>query len=149
MPFIEQALGEARESQNVPEAMYPLRIEKVDRVKSERTGREGTRCTIVITQEVEDVPNPRPIWYTAWDAMQGDDDSKVATMTLMNRRFFDMFEVAYQADGYDTDDLAGATCETLVLLETYKDDNGRERERNVVEPPPLSEEEEKPRRGRR
>lgn len=121
MAFIKTALAEAKESEHVPEGQYDLRVAKSER-KEFKGGREGYTLTVVV--EDSDFPNAAPIFHNLLMVKEDDKDTTRNMMVLGQRRFFECFGIAYEDDGFDDDDLEGATGRCQVTVKNRQKDDG-------------------------
>lgn len=113
MPFITVPLGDAKEGKPVPEGEYELRVSSYNAEES-KAGNPMYHATIVI--EDGEYPNALPIHYYI-NAVLEDDDDSVRNMKLLDlRRFLEVFEVSYEDNGYDDEDVPGSTGKCLVTL---------------------------------
>ena len=146
MPFIKSEVGSATEAQTVPEGVYELRCGEAKEWTNKTSGKESILCTIFIENPPEDVPMAQPIGHFISLVHPDDDEDKAAFKVLMQRRFLEAFSIPFEASGFDTDDIPGASAELMLKQETGDDDVTR----NVIGLPHLSDEpEEKPTKGRR
>jgi hypothetical protein len=111
MAFIKQAMSDAKEANAVPEGEYDLRVVKSER-KEFKSGREGYALQIAI--EDRDFPNAGLIFHNLMLTKDDDKDTTRNMILLGQRRFFECFGIAYEDDGFDDDDLEGATGRCLV-----------------------------------
>ena len=116
MAFINQNLGDAREAEAVPEGRYELRVVKVTERESAK-GNKMYQCMLRI--EDSDVKNPAPFNHFI---MIAGDQTPVETgelFALNNARFFQTFNIPYEDDGFDDEDLMGAsgTCDVQQELD--------------------------------
>jgi hypothetical protein len=129
MPLIKAPLADDFESQPVPEGAYDLRIEKAED-KESKAGNPMTEIMIVI--EDTEHPNASPIFY--YLNYPPKDHEYYNLMWQQNKRFLAIFGVPFDGDGFNTDDLAGATgnCMLDLIMSTYED---VEEERNELRLP--------------
>jgi hypothetical protein len=113
MGFIKQAIADAKESEAVPEGEYDLRI--ISAVLHKKKGTEdgdiygSVKCVIGI--DSADHPNAAPFQhYVPLVTGEEDDAGKVNMKLVMQRRFLELFNIPYEDDGFDPDDMPGATC---------------------------------------
>lgn len=131
MPFIKMGLKDAKEAEHVPEGEYDLRIVKAEDKKS-KAGNPMTAVTIRI--EDPNYPNAQLLNhflnYPTGDAVA--DPLRLRDIA----RFLTLFEVAYQDDGFNSEDLVGQTARGLLTIEDG--DNGQKF--NRLNPPRLGAE---------
>lgn len=106
MPFIELAKDALTqtEAQLVPEGEYDLRCVKADYRKD--------RNQVWINIEVlsSDISNPRDILHIlSFGDKKNDDEDAYQFKNLMNQRFLEAFGITYDGNGFNTDDILGAT----------------------------------------
>ena len=125
MPFISAPVAEATEDELVPEGEYDLTIEDVSEQDSKKSGKALLMCLIRIDNPPERIKNPAPIFHYV-SLPHPDDEPKTVQFKLrMIRRLLNCFGVAFEDNGFDSDDLVGAkgTC-LVVQQEMMKDDKG-------------------------
>src|SRR6185437_1130137 len=117
MPFINAAMNEAVEAEVVPEGEYHIRNHEAEMATSKK-GSQMIKVLSVI--ESPDYPNAAPIM--TYLALPGDDDEpKSAAFKLLQlRRFCECFEIPFEENGFDTDDIAGSEGDCLVKQETFQ-----------------------------
>ena len=119
MPFIKVDLGDAQEQENVPEGSYDLRIIKVED-KDSKSGNPMTVCTIKV--EDPEYANARLINHFIVQPSKDHTPEVKAMMILNTARFLHTFNIPYTDQGYNSDDLQGATAsDVLVKLEPSAD----------------------------
>jgi|3_EtaG_2_1085321.scaffolds.fasta_scaffold32146_2 hypothetical protein len=129
MPFINAEMGDDYEDKAVAEGEYPLRITKAEE-KDSKAGNPGVNVIIAI--EGEDGEGSAPVFQWLNLPYDGCEWNRLYMRDL--KRFFTMFGVTYEVDGFNTDDLLGATCDALLKQED--DDFGL---RNTLVLPKVSE----------
>jgi hypothetical protein len=121
MAFIKQAMSDAKEAQAVPEGEYDLRVVKKE-VKEFKSGRQGIAVQIAI--EDPNFPNAGLIFHNIMFTKGDDNDVTRNMMLLGQRRFLECFGIPYEDDGFDDDDLEGATGRCLVTkVNAQKEDS--------------------------
>jgi hypothetical protein len=144
MPFIQMPMNEAHESEAVPEGMYDLRIHSAEVKDSESSGKPMVECLMVI--EATEFPHAAPITFYL-PLIHPDDKPSARNFKLVQAaRLCTAFGVPFEDNGFDTDDLVGATANVLLKQETVdKDRDGNPRPdpftRNVIALPRLPSEE--------
>ena len=142
MPFINAALGDAKEASAVPDGTYHLRIVKKEDTKTK--GREGkavrdmTKITIRI--EDQDYPNASLVNYYMVYPVAGDDANTRNMMLLNIKRFLSVFEIPFEDGGFNTDDLTGAEGECLLGQRVVEPEDGPSYVTNELILPRLQEE---------
>ena len=134
MAFIEVPVGDAKESEIVPEAMYDLRCEGYTLKRS----KDDTRDLIVVTVSIENPPkdvNPEIIFHQMSQPNKEDSEKSRKYQILLIRRFLECFHISYESGGFDPDDIPGAKGKCLVMIDEYE-----RNKRNVLELPPIKKE---------
>ncbi len=149
MPFIEQALADAKEDVTVPEAEYDLEIISTETKVSKKAAAAGkttdnmVACVIAIRSD--DYPNAAMIFHHIM--LVTDPNYEWNHLWLRDqKRFLVVFSVPFEGNGFDTDDLQGCTGRCLVGVEK----NERGEDVNVLRLPRVKDEEEEaeaPRKG--
>jgi hypothetical protein len=128
MPYIEQAIADATEGYFVDEGEYQLRIVSAEE-KDSKKGKPMIECVI----EIVDHPDAEPVFHYV-NLVSPDDSEKARKFKLrMTRRFLEVFGVAYDDGGFDSDDLNGAEGTCMVYQQERVDENG-----NALDPPEYS-----------
>jgi Protein of unknown function (DUF669) len=140
MPKINVTLKDAQELEIAPEGEYDLRIVKAEDGES-KSGNDMTTCTIAF----EGHPEWQPVrhWITYPNEDTPPDQRSFRLIDI--KRFLHCFGVAYDDEGFDTDDLVGQTGRCLVIQEEADDGNTY----NRIKPPRLRKVEERRERIRR
>lgn len=129
--FIDMAMGDAPEEGIVEEGRYDLRIVGKDVKETKKGNRKLLQCTI----SVEGIPDVAPIMQFLTFPNEADwrnEPDMAKNFIRRVKRFCSLFNVTWQADGFDPSQLDGATAEdVLVSIEKGDDDI----ERNVIKPP--------------
>lgn len=117
MAFISAKLDDTvAEPKAVPEGEYALRIMKAERSKS----KNGNDMTVVVIR-VEDDPNAALIYHYILDVTKDMPADQKAMRALELKRFLQTFGVPFQIDGYDPEDLPGATANVMLVQEEGDD----------------------------
>lgn len=127
MPFISAALGDAQEASSVPEGNYHLRIVKVENTKTAGKNGKAVRDMTKVLIRIEDpeYPNASPINHYMTYPVSGDEADTRNMMLLNIRRFLAVFDVPWDANGFNTDDLQGAEGDCLIGQRTVEPEDGR------------------------
>lgn len=133
MPFISIPLKDAREQEAVPEGTYDLQIVKAED-KDSKKGNPMTAISIKIRSA--DYPNAMLVNHFLLHPHKGMEPDQVARSLRDTKRFLTVFGIPFEGDGFNTDDLQGATAECLLEQETGDDDVVR----NRLRLPPLKDE---------
>lgn len=136
MPFVEQAVGDAQEEQPVPEGRYDLLVDSCEEAVNETTRRTSYRCFIKIQNPPEDIKNAASIFFNLSMVMSDDSEKARNFMLLQQRRFFEAFSIPYEANGFDPDDIPGATAGNIHVTVGEYD----KRAKNELNLPPVPEE---------
>jgi hypothetical protein len=122
MPFIKVALQDAKEPEAVPEGPYDLRIVKHEDGESKKSGNPMTTVFI----KIEDAAHPTAALVRHWLVPPTHDTpADQRQMRLLDiRRFLTAFGVSMQGDGFDSDDLDGATASQIMLTQETNDETG-------------------------
>lgn len=137
MPFISASLKDAHEDKPVPEGNYDLTI-KTRTLKKSRSGKDMILCII----GVDEHPDAAPIYHNIM--LEGDPEWQHLRLRDL-RRFLEVFNIPYDDNGFNDDDLEGAQGNCLVKLGT----DDKENEVNQLALPKFKDEpkeEEAPRR---
>ena len=131
MPFIDVPLGDAKEGKPVPEGEYNLRVSSYE-AETSKKGNPMYHAVIVI--EDGEYPNALPIHYYINDVLEDDEESARNMKLLDTRRFLETFDIPYEDNGYDDEDVPGSTGKCLVILAAAE---GQYDERNELRLPRL------------
>ena len=126
MPFINATLGDAQEAAAVPEGNYHLRIMKKEDTKTAGKNGKAVRDMTKVFIRIEDpnYPNASMITHYLVYPLAGDDPETKNLMNLNVRRFLAVFEVPWEANGFNTDDLMGAEGDCLLTQEMVEPSDG-------------------------
>lgn len=140
MPFIKQALSDAKEQTVVPEGEYDLKIFSA----VEKDSKKGDPMVqIIIGVESSDYPNAKSVFHHLMMVKDDDDEQTVDRKLRGQRRFLNAFSIPSEDDGFDTDDFAGCTA-TLRVKQQENKDNGEISNVLVLPPFDSGEAEEEP-----
>src|SRR5262245_17071364 len=115
MGFVKIDLKNAKEPEVVPEGRYSLRVVKV---MDSETKKKDPMTVVTIRIETNEVANPAPIQHFITYPNGGQWDDMRA---LEIKRLLTVFGVRYDEAGFDTEELLGATGESLVIQEEGDD----------------------------
>lgn len=127
MPFIAAPVADATEDELVPEAEYDLTIESCEEQESKKSGKPMLMCLITIDNPPANITTPAPIFHYV-SLPDPDDEPKTSRFKLrMIRRLLNTFNVAFEDNGFDSDDLVGAkgTCLVTQQEQQKEDSSGR------------------------
>jgi hypothetical protein len=140
MPFIEQAIADAKEDLCVPEGAYDLEIiaaELKTSRKAAEKGEEDNMIQVMIRIDSEEYPNASTLFHHLM--LVKDPDYEYNHLWLRDqKRFLVLFGIPYEGTGFDLDDFQGATAKQVLLK---VDTNDRDEEQNVLVLPKIKEEE--------
>lgn len=124
MANIKAAFNEAPEEQLAPEANYDLRIVN----KEWGTSKSGRQMLTVLIRAEGGNYAPFYHWLVFPSQEDWQEDSEKAKRMLRGiRRFLAVFNIKETADGFDDDDIDGATGRCILTVE--RDDTGNEHNR--------------------
>ena len=112
MPFISVALQDAKEPEAVPEGEYDLRIMKHEDGESKKSGNPMT--TIFI--KIEDAAHPNAALVRHWLVPPTNETpADQRQMRLLDiKRFLTAFNIPMEGEGFNSDDLDGATARCML-----------------------------------
>lgn len=120
MAFIKADLKDVKEAEAVPEGEYSLRITKVEETESKKGN-----PMLALTMKIEDaaIKNPAPLrhWIVLPDRDTPEDQVQMRYLEL--KRLLATFGIRYDGEGFDTEDLVGATGKAF-LTQEEGDDGG-------------------------
>lgn len=139
MPFIEQAISDAKEAVAVPEAEYDLRIinaeTQLSKKAAEKGATEDNMVHVLIAIDSPEYPNAAPIHH--YLMLVTDPEEKNNALYLIGqKRFLVAFGIPYERNGFDIDDFPNATARCLVTL----DENQQGEPVNQLKLPRIKEE---------
>lgn len=149
MPFISQALSDAKELDVVPEGEYDLRVVSCEVVQVKRGKNEGKdQIRAIIAVESSEYPNARSIYHFMSLADANDDDRSRNGKLISQKRFCHTFNIPFEVNGWNTEDAVGATSRAR-LTQEVNEESGETSNRMVL--PRLAEDDvtETPRKRRR
>lgn len=122
MPFINVALNDAKEPEAVPEGPYDLRIVSHNNEPSKKSGNPMTTCFI----KIEDAAHPNAALVRHWLVPPTNDTpaDQRQMRTLDIKRFLTAFDVPMEGEGFNSDDLDGATASQIMLTQEEDDETG-------------------------
>ena len=124
MPFISTPLGDAKEPEAVPEGPYDLRIVKSEDGESKKG---NPMTTVYIKIEDPAYPNAALVGHWILHPTADTPPEQLQMRILEQRRFLECFGIPYEANGFNTDDLVGATGNSFLVQETGDDNVVRNR----------------------
>ena len=139
MPFIEQAIADAKEDVCVPEGAYDLSIISAELKTSKKAaerGEEDNMIQVMIKIESDEYPNAATVFHHLM--LVKDPDFEYNHLWLRDqKRFLVLFGIPHEGTGFDLDDFAGATARQVLLK---VDTNDRDEEQNVLVLPKIADE---------
>ena len=104
MSFIKIALDDVKEGEYVPEGVYDLRIIKANDTESKK----GNPMTVV-TIRIEDapIPNALPVQHYITYPDENTPAEQRQMRLLDIKRFLTLFDVPFDANGFESEDLLG------------------------------------------
>ena len=119
MLLIKAPLADIKEDEHVPEGEYDVRIQKATD-KESKGGNNMTECLVVI--ESTEHPNALPMFiYFNYPA---EDHTHFDFMWRQNIRMLSAFKVPFEKDGFNSDDLEGATATVFLKVVPAMDSDG-------------------------
>lgn len=117
MAFINAQLDQSvKEPEAAPEGEYDLRIIKANRKES----KSGNMMTEVVIS-VEDEKGVAPIYHYLIDVTKDTPAQQADMRRLELKRFMQVFGIKHADDGYDDEDLPGATGRCMLTQEEGDD----------------------------
>lgn len=117
MSFINAQLDQSvKEPEAAPEGEYDLRIAKTTR-KESKSGNMMTEVMITVEGE----QGVAPVYHYLIDVTKDTPAQQADMRRLELKRFMQMFGVKFQPDGYDDEDLQGATGRCMLTQEEGDD----------------------------
>lgn len=124
MSFIEMTgLDQVKEPEIAPEGDYRLVIGTAEVKPSKRTNRVGINTRL----EFMDNPDYAPLYHGVWLPMEGDEEKTKEILMRNVRRFLEMFEIPFDANGFDASGWEGKQADDAhVVQEMVTDENDNE-----------------------
>jgi len=143
MPRFEIPLGDVREEKVAPEGMYDLRVFDAKEIdcSPEDMKDPDKNPRIAVSVAVESMPGVTPVNHTLWMPKPSQEISRQERSMRGIKRFFHAFDVPYDADGFTTEDLVGATGHLRLKQGSYKSKDGDHVPQNTLVLPRIKEEE--------
>jgi hypothetical protein len=117
MPFINAAMDDVREDKPVEEGEYDLRITSV---KEKESKKGQPMLEVMLKIEGREGEGASPIWH--YLLFNSPDQAAARMQALDLKRFLTLFNVPVDPNGFNSDDLVGATASCMVIQE--EDDRG-------------------------
>ena len=112
MPIVEADFGKDYEDKPVPEGKYDLRIRDAKDQKS-KDGATQILCMI----DIEGEEGSGTIFHYLTLPTKNDDDKKTRDKMRFIARFLALFDISYDKDGFNTEDLPGSTASDVSLTQ--------------------------------
>lgn len=131
MSFVDLGteFGDAQESEVVPEGRYNLTARDIEYTNTS----EKHNIRVIVVHDDAPIENAAPIFHYLALPKKGDDDEKRKVKMLMTKRFLHWFNVPYEGNGFDMNDIPGASASMMpVGQDTYEG-----RTKNTLELPPI------------
>lgn len=116
MSFIEVPIADGVEKSAVPEGAYQVVIAKVDPYRSD-AGNDSIRCIL----EIEGQPEAAAVFHYLSLPNDTDESDKRNTKLVMMKQFLEIMGVPFEGNGFNTEDLLGASAK--VYLNNQLDNN--------------------------
>lgn len=154
MPFIDMGdeFADTKEPELAPEDTYDLRCEDVDHIT------EGGKNNIRVRIRIEGgdfqpifhyLALPQPDKDKKRDAEKGEELGTTSKWKmLMTKRFLHAFGVPYEANGFDPNDIMGASARLGVTQDSFTREDGSVMRNNKIQLPPLPHEDTQPTKGK-
>jgi hypothetical protein len=146
MPFIQQALADAKEDVPVPEGEYELEIIQATAKQSKKYAESGkagdNMISVAIAIRSDEYPSAATVFHNIM--LVTDPAYEYNHLWLRDqKRFLTLFAIPHEGNGFDVDDFQGATARCLLKV----DQNDRGDDINVLALPRVKEEEHEQARG--
>jgi hypothetical protein len=119
MSFLQvEGLGDDYEDEAVPEGSYGLRI--VDTREGRNKADTCDQLTVLISVDDDEFPNSKTIFHYLTFPGEGDDDNVKRNKMRNVTRFLKLFDVQYEKDGINSEDMVGNTADCVLTQEEYE-----------------------------
>ena len=119
MAFIEvKGLGDDYEDKPVPEGEYLVKVDAIE----EKTAKDGVSAQVMVMLKVDDsdYPDSATIFHYLTFPSDQDDVDKRRTKMRMNTRFLKKFRVKFEKNGFNAEDIVGASATLGLKQEEYE-----------------------------
>jgi hypothetical protein len=130
--FIQVAMGDAPEEGLCEEGRYDLRIVNKKIKDTKKGDRKLLECVIVVEGEADVAPIMEYMVFPNKNDWDEEEGRLAKTFIRKLKRFCEPFGVSWQADGFDADQLDGATADNVLVAIEVGDDGI---ERNAIKFP--------------
>ena len=119
MSFLQvEGLGDDYEDEAVPEGSYGLRI--VDTREGRNKADTCDQLTVLISVDDDEFPNSKTIFHYLTFPGEADDDNVKRNKMRNVTRFLKLFDVPYEKDGINSEDMVGNTADCVLTQEEYE-----------------------------
>ena len=119
MSFLQvEGLGDDYEDEAVPEGSYNLRI--VDTREGRNKADTCDQLTVLISVDDDEFPNSKTIFHYLTFPGEADDDNVKRNKMRNVTRFLKLFDVPYEKDGINSEDMVGNTADCVLTQEEYE-----------------------------
>ena len=119
MSFLQvEGLGDDYEDEAVPEGSYGLRI--VDTREGRNKAATCDQLTVLISVDDDEFPNSKTIFHYLTFPGEADDDNVKRNKMRNVTRFLKLFDVPYEKDGINSEDMVGNTADCVLTQEEYE-----------------------------
>lgn len=119
MSFLQvEGLGDDYEDEAVPEGSYGLRI--VDTREGRNKADTCDQLTVLISVDDDEFPNSKTIFHYLTFPGEADDDNVKRNKMRNVTRFLKLFDVPYEKNGINSEDMVGNTADCVLTQEEYE-----------------------------
>ena len=119
MSFLQvEGLGDDYEDEAVPEGSYNLRI--VDTREGRNKADTCDQLTVLISVDDDEFPNSKTIFHYLTFPGEADDDNVRRNKMRNVTRFLKLFDVPYEKNGINSEDMVGNTADCVLPHEEYE-----------------------------
>ena len=119
MSFLQvEGLGDDYEDEAVPEGSYGLRI--VDTREGRNKADTCDQLTVLISVDDDELPNSKTIFHYLTFPGEADDDNVKRNKMRNVTRFLKLFDVPYEKNGINSEDMVGNTADCVLTQEEYE-----------------------------
>lgn len=130
MGFVNLNLGNVKESHSVPAGRYRLVIASAE----EGVSREKKNPQFELSINIEGHDNTYPVRHWLSLPTPKDDERTASAKALFLKRFLVLFNIPHTDDGFDPDDLIGATADAELSLTDPEENENKEVFNRLVVP---------------
>lgn len=134
MSFIQVNLGEdIKEKSNVPAGPYTLQIEDI----GDKPSKAGSNM-LTIRHNIQGHPDAKKVINYITLPTEGDDEEAVRNKSVGLKRYLTLVSIEFTDEGFDIEELYGATFEANLEVEMVEPDGGQPYEQNRLVTPFLA-----------